>query len=160
MGGAAMILGYGMARATEDADLLHSTAELEAMVESADLGHALARTNEDLSPLGLYLSHIWGPEQQILSRGWERACRPVRFDPPLSRLQVLVLGPVDLLLSKLCRADTGDLADIRWLIAHEGLSSEVVRRAMVEAVVPAAFTEGYPLAVARVEAILSGETGS
>lgn len=40
LGGAALILGYGLDRATEDADLLMEDAELEALVDTAKLGEA------------------------------------------------------------------------------------------------------------------------
>ena len=63
MGGAALILGYGRMRATEDVDLLHLDDEVEAMIEAADFGGALDATNRQLEPEGLYFSHNWGPEQ-------------------------------------------------------------------------------------------------
>lgn len=154
LGGAALILGYGMPRATEDADLVMDTAELELQIERAGLAEALELTNDELEPEGLYLTHIWGPEQQILTPEWRASCRVVRFDPPLSWLTVQVLGPLDLLTSKLCRADEGDLADIRWLITREGLAPDVVRRAMQRAIVPEPFRDGYAETVERVEALL------
>lgn len=153
MGGAAMILAYGQRRGTEDVDLLMDTAELEALVERADLGAALEATNEELEPRGLYLSHIWGPEQQILRPSWREACRAVPLDPPLGRLSLSVLGPLDLMLSKLCRADAGDLADIAWLIDRERLTLEQVEAAMREAIVPEPFAEGYAGAMASVRAL-------
>lgn len=151
MGGAALILGYGMPRSTEDADLLMETAELEALVEEADLGEALEATNAELAAAGLYISHIWGPEQQILTPEWRNGCRPIALDPPLVRLRLTVLGPLDLVLSKLCRADDGDLADIRWLVARESLAPEAIRDAMARATVPPEFRAVYGEAVARVE---------
>jgi hypothetical protein len=154
LGGAALILGYGLHRSTEDADLVMDTDELIALIEHAGLSEALEATNAELEPMGLYLTHIWGPEQQILLPTWRASCRPIAFDPPLLRLSATVLGPMDLVLSKLCRADDGDLADIRWLIQREGLTTERVRDALRHAVVPEAFREGYPEAVRRVEALL------
>ena len=67
MGGAALILGYGLDRATENAVLPIEQAGLEALVENADFDEALDAANRELEPQGLYLSHVWGPEQQILS---------------------------------------------------------------------------------------------
>jgi hypothetical protein len=61
LGGAALILAYGRDRATEDADLLMDDAEAHALIEDADFGSAVAATNDELEPQGLYLTHIWRP---------------------------------------------------------------------------------------------------
>ncbi len=142
-GGAALILGYGLDRATEDADLLLDDAELAELVDKADFGEALAATNRDLEEHGLYLTHIWGPEQQILGRDWRAACRtlPRRFGE--GRLSVSVLGPIDLVLTKLCRADDEDMADVSYLIGRENLTKEMVEAAVAQAVVPTDFTEVF-----------------
>lgn len=154
LGGAALILGYGLRRMTDDADLLLDEAEVDLLIEQCEFGEALAATNAELEPKGLYVTHIWGPEQQILSPDWRAACRRVDV-PGLAKLEVSVLGPIDLLLSKLCRADEGDLADIRHLLAVERLAPEAVRRALSTAVVPAEFAAIYPVSCAKVEALLS-----
>jgi len=156
MGGAAMVLAYGMQRGTEDIDLLMEDRELELLVERADLGAALAATNRELEPLGLYIAHIWGPEQQILTPHWASSCRPVSLSPALEKLRLTALGPLDLLLSKLCRADDGDLADIAHLIQHESLEADLVRRAMSEALVPAVFRGAFEAGNAWVEALIGG----
>jgi hypothetical protein len=72
----------------------------------------------------------------------------------LARLRLAALGPLDLVVSKLCRADEGDLTDIRWLITHERLAAAAGRPAMAVALVPEMFRSGFPAAVARVEAML------
>ena len=155
MGGAAMVLAYGMQRGTEDIDLLMEDRELELLVEQADLGAALAATNRELEPLGLYISHIWGPEQQILTPHWASGCRPVSLSPGLAKLRLTALGPLDLLVSKLCRADDGDLADIAYLIQYEALQLVDIRRTLSEALVPAAFRDVFEVGAARVEALLT-----
>ncbi|HEY8211846.1 MAG TPA: DUF6036 family nucleotidyltransferase [Myxococcaceae bacterium] len=153
LGGAAFVLGYGMARSTEDADLLEDDRELQALIDEAGFSEAVEATNRALEARGLYLTHIWGPEQQILTPEWRAHCRVVQ-GLGLVRLEVSVLGPLDLIASKLCRADELDLEDIRYLIAREQLSSEQIRAAMRTAVVPAVFTEVFPANLARLEAIL------
>lgn len=50
LGGAAVILGYGFDRATEDADLLQDERELEILVEQADFGSALEATPASSRP--------------------------------------------------------------------------------------------------------------
>lgn len=151
-GGAALILAYGLDRTTEDADLLHEDSEVEALVENAGFGEALEATNRELEPEGLYLTHIWGPEQQILTPEWKAACRPLpaRFGP---RLSVSVLGPLDLVLSKLCRLDDGDLADVRWLVAREGIGREALQSALARARVPRDFVEVFAENRERVLAV-------
>lgn len=156
MGGAALILGYGMERSTEDADLLLDDDEAAFLAEERDFGDALEKANRDLEPMGLYLSHIWGPEQQILTPAWRSSCRPLRLED-LKNLQVEVLGPLDLITSKLCRADAGDLADIRFLLSAESLSPDSVRRAMAEATVPQDFKDVYPANCSKVEQLLSAD---
>lgn len=155
MGGAALILGYGMQRSTEDADLLLDDDEATFLAEERDFASVLEKANAELEPLRLYVSHIWGPEQQILTPGWRTSCRPIRVES-LRMLSVEVIGPLDLLTSKLCRADEGDLEDIRFLIGVEKLAPDRIRAAMAEALVPPEFADVYPSNRAKVEALLSG----
>jgi hypothetical protein len=149
-----MILAYRMSRSTEDVDLLLDDPEIQFLAEERDLGSALEQTNTELAPLGLYLTHIWGPEQQILTPTWRESCRRIHVQG-LFKLGVTVLGPLDLITSKLCRADALDLADIEWLIRQERLASDQVRRAMETAIVPSDFVDGYGAACARVERLLA-----
>lgn len=156
LGGAALILGYGLERSTEDADLLLEQGELEALVERAEFGEALDATNRELEPLGLYLSHIWGPEQQILTPRWKGSCRPLPRDPSWKWLDVSVLGPLDLLVGKLARADEEDLEDIRFIISRESLDPAQVRKALEEALVPAILAEPFAVNRPKVERLLEG----
>ncbi|PYV14591.1 MAG: hypothetical protein DMG07_11660, partial [Acidobacteria bacterium] len=64
LGGAALILGYGLNRSTEDADLLADDREIDLLISEANFGAALEATNRELEAEGLYVSHIWAPEQQ------------------------------------------------------------------------------------------------
>lgn len=158
MGGAALILGYGRKRATEDVDLLLEDEELQALANESDLGAALEATNRELEPRGLYISHIWGPEQQILTPGWRESCRGVELPVPMRYLRVSTLGPLDLIVSKLCRADDEDLADIQFLIDSLELAPQTVRVAMRGARVPVDFASVYPEACSRVEVLLLGHS--
>ena len=150
MGGAALVLGYGLERGTEDIDLIMEDDEIQVLIDGAGFSEALEATNRELEPLGLYLSHIWGPEQQILSPRWREQCRRVETLPQLRYLQVTTLGPLDLFLSKLCRADAGDLDDLDWLVETEGLGRTDLRSAMEHAVVPASFRDTWVTSVERV----------
>jgi hypothetical protein len=154
MGGAALILAYGLDRATEDADLLLDDAEAKYLAEHCDFGEALERANRELEPLGLYVSHIWGPEQAILTPEWRASCRSVP-DLELSHLTVEALGPLDLVVSKLARGDQGDLDDIRYLLEREHLSREVVLAAMRRAQVPEILRGAFDEAVGRLTQMLA-----
>lgn len=143
MGGGALILGYGMPRTTEDADLLLEDGELEALIQDANIGAAIEATNAELESEGLYLTHLWGPEQQILTPEWKTSCRSVERDWGTPLLSVSVLGPVDLVLSKLCRYDEGDRQDVDFLVRSQGLRLEQIEVALRRATVPEAFDEVF-----------------
>lgn len=155
LGGAALILGYGLHRSTEDVDLLLDDREVNLLIEEANIGAALEATNRLLEPEGLYVTHIWGPEQQILTPEWRECCRPVPRDWGSALLTVSVLGPLDLIMSKLCRADDGDLDDIRHLVHVERLERSAIEAAISRAIVPSAFAEVLPENLARARAAFS-----
>lgn len=152
LGGAAFILAYGRNRTTEDADLLLDDREVQTLIEQADFGQALEATNAELEPLGLYLTHIWGPEQQILTPQWRENCRPVPL--ALTRLTVSALGPLDLICSKLARADDLDLEDIEWLVMTLSLPVDSVLEAARTAIVPDVLRSTWAEALPRLEARL------
>lgn len=152
LGGAALILGYGLDRTTEDVDLLQDDAEVRALIETSEFGEALEATNLELEPRGLYLTHIWGPEQLILATGWRARCRAVPLGS-LQKLRLEVLGPADLLISKLARADDGDLRDMEFLLSTHTTVAEV-ESLLATVVVPEVFTESWPRANAALSALL------
>ena len=143
LGGAALVLGYRLNRATEDADLLADDREMDRLIAEANFAAALEATNRELEPEGLYISHIWGPEQQILTTEWRSSCRAIYRNWGTGNLRVSVLGPLDLILSKLCRADDEDLADIRHVVRVEKLTHADVAGAMERAVVPELFRDVF-----------------
>lgn len=154
MGGAALILGYGSNRATEDADLLLEQSELEVLVEHSSFGEAIEMANRELESAGLYLSHIFGPEQQILTPSWRESCRELPNAGRWRWLEVSVLGPLDLIVGKLARADEQDLDDIRFLLAHESLAPAAVREAMLGARVPKILAEAFSASCPKLERML------
>ena len=153
LGGAALTLGYGLDRATEDVDLLQDDAEVRALIDKAEFGEAVEATNAELEPQGLYLTHIWGPEQLILSSGWRARCRLLPL-ASLQKLKLEVLGPADLIISKLVRADDGDLRDMEFLLSHHTTVGEV-EALLPTIVVPALFAESWPRAEAALKSLLT-----
>ena len=154
-GGAALILCYGRARQTEDADLLLDDAECRALIDGAGFSEALEATNAELNPRGMYLTHIVGPEQEVLAPGWRDRCRRVALEG-LRLLEVWSLGPIDLALTKLGRGDEGDLDDIRYLVESNQLAPRELREAIAEAQVPEELREVFVGARQRVLALLDG----
>lgn len=153
LGGAALILGYDLDRSTEDVDLLQDDVEVRALIETAEFGVALEATNRELEPQGLYLTHIWGPEQLILSSGWRARCRTLTL-ASLQKLGLEVLGPADLLISKLARADDGDLRDMEFLLSRHTTVAEV-EALLPSIVVPDVFAESWPRAKAALSLLLA-----
>ncbi len=151
-GGAALILGYERARTTEDADVLVDDAELQALIDESNFGEALEKTNRELEPRGLYLRHIFGPEQEILTPTWRENCRPLSLG--LSKLSASVLGPMDLIVSKLARADRADLDDIAWVVQREGLVATEVLSAAQGALVPEILRDTWRAALPKLEKTL------
>lgn len=153
-GGAAFVLGYGRSRTTDDADLLVDYEECRALIDQAGFSEAVEATNRELEPRGLYLTHIFGPEQQVLTPEWRAACRPVPL-PGLTRLRISCLGPVDLALSKLGRGDDEDLADISFLLRSGQLEPGALRDAIGRARVPPEYEETFAAARPKVLELLS-----
>lgn len=153
LGGAALILGYGRQRSTEDADLLLDDHEVTGLIDESGFSEALDATNRELEPLGLYLTHIWGPEQQILTPTWRENCR--QLDLGLPKLTASVLGPIDLICSKLARADDLDLEDVVWVASCERLTTEAIMAAARAALVPEVLEATWADALPRLEAALT-----
>lgn len=153
-----MILAYGLERATEDADLLLDDREFQLLGEQSNFGEAVEATNAELEPRGLYLSNIWGPEQQILTPSWREHCRPVS-SLEFRRITLTALGPLDIITSKLARGDDEDLADIEHLLRVERLRPEAVRAAVVSALVPEILREAHQAALPRLEELLGRQPG-
>ncbi len=153
LGGAALTLGYGLDRSTEDVDLLQDDAEVRALIDTAEFGEALEATNIELEPKGLYLTHIWGPEQLILASSWRERCRTLSL-PSLKKLRLEVLSPADLIISKLARADDGDLQDMEYLLSRH-TSVEEVESLLPSVVIPAIFADSWPRARAALAGLLS-----
>jgi hypothetical protein len=152
-GGAALVLGYGRRRQTEDADLLLDDAECRALIDDSGFSEAVEATNAELNPRGLYLTHIFGPEQEILSPAWREQCRTVSLEG-LKKLELSVLGPVDLVLTKLARGDEGDLDDVRFLLETGQADRSALRGALDQALVPEVLAESFAASRPKLLALL------
>lgn len=157
-GGAALVLAFGRNRQTEDADLLLDDRECQALIDEAGFAEAVAATNAELNPRGLYLTHIFGPEQEILAPGWMERSRRVALQG-LTKLDVWALGAVDLVLTKLGRGDEGDLEDIRFLIESGHVARGELKSALAEVMVPEILREPFERARPKLLSLCSEAGG-
>ena len=139
-GRAALALGFtgpaGPAAfaATHDVDAILPLGWLAAEDENLDFWEAQQRTNAELEPDGLYVTHLFRELEVILTPDWLN--RRVRIPLELQRLTVFRPAPLDLILTKMARGDENDLADIGFLLTREPLTADQLRAAFGRARVP------------------------
>jgi len=137
-GRAALALGYagcpGAFAATNDVDAILPLVWLAAEDENLDFWEAQQRTNAELEPEGLYLTHMFREIEVILTPDW--LSRRVRIPLELRHLAVFRPATLDLILTKMARGDDNDLADIGFLLAREPLTADQLRAAFTHARVP------------------------
>ena len=159
-GRAALALGYpgspAAFAATQDVDAILPLSWLSAEDENMDFWQAQQRTNAELEPEGLYLTHLFRELEVILTPDWLKG--RVRIPLELDRLTVFRPATLDLILTKMARADENDLSDIGFLLRQERLTAEQLRAAFSRARVPDVseiqelFRAAQPKALALAEA--------
>jgi hypothetical protein len=159
-GRAALALGFAPSppafAATQDVDAILPLSWLAAGDANLDFWEAQQRTNSELEPDGLYLTHLFRELEVILTPDW--LSRRVRIPLKLPRLTVFRPATLDLILTKMGRGDENDLADIAFLLTLEPLTAEQICAEFARARVPdipetqALFLAAQPkvLALARV----------
>ena len=139
-GRAALALGFtstagpAVFAATHDVDAILPLGWLAAEDENLDFWEAQQRTNAELEPEGLYVTHLFRELEVILTPDWLN--RRVRIPLELQRLTVFRPAPLDLILTKMARGDENDLADIEFLLTREPLTADQLRTAFARARVP------------------------
>src|ERR1019366_3009130 len=108
--------------ATHDVDAILPLAWLAAEDENLDFWEAQQRTNTELEPAGLYLTHLFRELEVIVTPDWLRKRIPIPLD--LERLAVFRPATLDLILTKMARGDANDLADIGFLLNREPLTTD------------------------------------
>ena len=111
IGGGAAALGYGVVSGTKDLDTLTSVALLESAI-------AIAR---DTTKLDVPIEAT-----PVADLPYEYESRLVRVLPRLARLEIFVPEVHDLALSKLTRANGGDLAALEAIHARKPLSLDTM----------------------------------
>lgn len=137
-GRAALALGYTGApaafSATHDVDAILPLAWLAAEDDNADFWLAQQRTNVELQPEGLYLTHLFRELEVILTPDWLKS--RVRLGNSFQRLTLFRPSTLDLILTKMARGDENDLNDIHFLLRQEPMTADVLRAAFNRARVP------------------------
>ena len=137
-GRAALALGYPGSPAayatTHHVDAILPLSWVAAEDENMDFWQAQQRTNAELQPEGLYLTHLFRELEVILTPDWlaRRALIPLA----LRHLSVFRPATLDLILTKTARGDETDLADIGFLLACEPLTADQLRAAFTRARIP------------------------
>jgi hypothetical protein len=137
-GRAALALGYAQAPAhfhnTQDVDGILPLAWLQPPDEHEDFWQAVQQTNIELEPDGLYLTHLFRELDVILQPDWIN--RRLQLAVGLQKLSVFRPATIDLILTKMARADEDDLQDIRFLLQQESITREQLTTAFARARVP------------------------
>jgi hypothetical protein len=137
-GRAALALGYPGSPAayitTRDVDAILPLSWIAAEDENLDFWQAQQRTNIELEPEGLYLTHLFRELEVILTPDWlaRRALIPLK----LRHLVVFRPATLDLVLTKMARGDETDLADISFLLTTEPLTADQLRAVFGRARLP------------------------
>lgn len=137
-GRAALALGYPQSprhfHNTQDVDGILPLSWLQPVNTHQDFWQAIERTNLELEPEGLYLTHLFGENQVILRPDWYE--HRVRIELGLPKLAVFRPATVDLILTKMARADEDDLQDIHFLLRQETLTHDQLEQALAQARLP------------------------
>lgn len=137
-GRSALALGFAQAPAsfhsTQDVDGILPLAWLKPPNEHEDFWQAVQRTNAELEPDGLYLTHLFRELDVILQPDW--IDRRLQLHVGLEKLAVFRPATIDLILTKMARADADDLQDIRFMLQQEPLTCDQLEKAFARARVP------------------------
>ncbi len=137
-GRAALALGYPGSPAafatTQDVDAILPLSWLAAEDQNLDFWQAQQRTNVELEPEGLYVTHLFRELEIILTPDW--LSRRVALSLGLPRLVVFRPATLDLVLTKMARGDENDLNDISFLLRQEVATAAQLQSAFQRARVP------------------------
>lgn len=120
-GRAALALGFPNPpphfHTTMDVDAILPETEMAAIEADDAFWNAIEKTNAQLDPSGLYITHLFADSQVILQPDWLQHLVPIQL-PKLSHLQLFRPSTEDLILTKMMRVDPQDRNDIKFLLTH------------------------------------------
>jgi hypothetical protein len=121
---------------SKDVDAIIPLEDLEQLSADEAFWEAQEKTNHELRPKGLYITHLFRADQVFLRRDWEQHLVPITR-PTTRWLRLFRPATVDLILTKMMRGDDPqDLADIAFLIRRDGVTPEQLESALAEVVLP------------------------
>lgn len=121
---------------TQDVDAIIRLHELDALVNDERFWDAVDATNQKLQTMGLYITHLFQEDQVFLRPDWERHIVPVPR-PPTKWLRLYRPHTLDLILTKMMRGnDPQDMADVDFLIRHDGILPEQMEPAFASVRMP------------------------
>jgi hypothetical protein len=133
-----LALGYSPAPAnfhnTKDVDGILPLSWLQPTDEHEDFWRAVQLANTELEPDGLYVTHLFGELDVILQPDWFN--HRVRVSLDLKKLEVFRPATIDLILTKMARADHDDLQDIQFLLRTKSFTHAQLEAAFARARVP------------------------
>jgi hypothetical protein len=139
-GRAALQLGFTPPQAGADLSLdvdaiLPSQQSIELETDYS-FWEALDVTNAELSPVGLYMTHLFEETQVILRPDWLGRRRKLVI-PGLEKLTLWCPDVIDLILTKMMRgADIQDMADVKFLLETGRIPLHELSEAIHSALVP------------------------
>jgi hypothetical protein len=137
-GRAALALGFQNSPAafatTHDVDAILPLSWLAAKDQNLDFWEAQQKTNTELEPSGLYITHLFRELEIILTPDWLN--RRVHVPLELQKLAVFRPSTLDLILTKMARGDENDLIDVRFLLTQETHTAEKLKAAFSRARLP------------------------
>ena len=121
---------------SKDVDAIIPLTDVDQLSANESFWDAQAATNTELSPKGLYITHLFRADQVFLRRGWERHLVPIQR-PPTHWLRLFRPATLDLVLTKMMRGDDPqDMADLAFLIRHDQITPPQIEEALADAVIP------------------------
>lgn len=160
-GRAALALGYPQCPVefgtTRDVDVILPLAWLLAEHENLDFWEAQQRTNAELAPEGLYLTHLFRELDVILTPDWLHHRQRIPLN--LNHLTVFRPSTLDIVLTKMARGDENDLTDIRFLLEQDAFTADLLHEAFQCARIPDVkeieelFRRAQPIVLALLETV-------
>jgi hypothetical protein len=151
-------LGYACASGhfhnTLDVDGILPLAWLRPPNQHEDFWQAVQQTNVELQSEGLYLTHLFRETDVILQPDWLEHRQLLELG--LQKLIVYRPATIDLILTKMARADEDDLQDIQFLLRQEYFDKHQLETAFARARVPGVpeIQELFNRAVPKVMALV------
>lgn len=137
-GRSALALGYDQPPVhfhnTQDVDGILPLGWLQPPDAHEDFWRAVQLTNSELEPDGLYLTHLFRELDVILQPDWLGRRR--QLEVGLRNLTVFRPATIDLILTKMARADDDDLQDIGFLLRQESITRNQLETAFARARLP------------------------